>query len=598
MERRLISILVLDIVGYSSLVEMNETKTFEALMERRTKVIEPLLEDYGGRLIKFMGDGALIEFSSAVNAIRYAHVLQSTFKKANAVVPEAQKILLRIGISLGEVLVEDGDIYGENVNVAARIEPLAGPGEVLVSDAVFQQVSNKIDVSFEDLGEQQLKNMSKPVRVFRVQAPGSPSIDSAASGMASTIALAAGTPAPSVRSAREGAPGEQPRVVVAVLPFDNMSGDEQQNYFSDGITEDIITELSRFRELLVIARNSSFQFRGKATDVREIARKLNAQFIVEGSVRTIGSRVRITGQLIDPENDAHVWADHYDREMTDIFAIQNEISQAIAVHVAGYSKGVLAKRARERPTTSLSAYDHYLRGVDSYSHETAEALESCRCCFERATELDPNFARAWGYLAYMTMRGVINGWRPESDQDKALSYARRAAQIDPYDYYNHWDVAFVLWNRGSFPQAIERYRRALSLNANDADLLAEFGDTLVYAGEPEEGIALMRRAMAINPLCPDWYRWNMAFALFMIDDFEGSLSESAQILTPHSNVQLIAAASHAMLDQRDQARRLLHEFMSENPDYTLSMLRRRTSFRRPEDERKWLDAVREAGLKD
>ena len=575
MERRLLSILMLDVVGYSRLVEENEGWALATVKQRRQTLIEPLLAEHGGRLIRFMGDGALIEFASAVNAVRYASTLQRAFAAANTPLPEQQRIALRIGVSLGDVVVDDGDVYGDGVNIAARLEPLAGPGEVLVSDAVYRQVRGKVEESFEDQGERLLKNLNEPVRIWRV----------------------GGAAAALPRAAEPGA-GTPPHLTVAVLPFDNMSGDAEQAYFSDGITEDIITELSRFRELLVIARNSSFQFRNRAVEVKEIARRLDAQFIVQGSVRRVGNRVRVTAQLIDTLKGSQVWGDHYDRELTDIFAIQNEISQAIAVRVAGIGQGLLAKRARERPTTSLSAYDCYLRGVDSYSHQSAELLEVCRSYFESAAALDPNFARAWGYLAYTTMRGVINGWRRPEDSDQALVHARKAMQLDPDDYYNHWDVAFVLWHRKEFSPAIERYRRALSLNPNDADLLAEFGDTLAYWGEPAEGIALMRRAMAINPLFPDWYRWNMAFALFMVGAHEESQAEVAQILNPHSNVQLIAAANCVRLGQRESARQLIGAFLGQQPHYTVGMLRRRTAFKRREDEQNWIDALKEAGLPD
>src|SRR5262245_17907635 len=331
LQRRLAAILAADVVGYSRLMETDEAGMLAALKARRKEVLEPLAAKHKGRVFKVTGDGVLVEFASAVNAVQCAVELQQGMAAANDGQAKDTQVVLRIGVSLGDVMVEGGDLYGDGVNIAARLETIAEPGGIIVSEDAHRQVRNKLHIGFEDLGPQSLKNIAEPVRAYRV----------------------AGTPAVEI-----AAKPSSDKLSIAVLPFVNMSGDPEQQYFSDGITEDIITELSRFRELFVIARNSSFRYRDKANDLRLIVGELAVQYIVEGSIRTAGGRVRITAGVVDIASGNQLWTEHYDRNLQDIFAIQDEVAQAIAATVEGRVTSTGAQRSRRKPTRDLAAYDY------------------------------------------------------------------------------------------------------------------------------------------------------------------------------------------------------------------------------------------------
>jgi adenylate cyclase len=335
MERKLAAILAADVVGYSRLMEQDEAGTIAALKERRKATLNPLVSLHKGRIVKVMGDGVLIEFGSAVNAVQCAVELQQKMAEANRGIDEGRAIVLRVGINLGDVVVDGSDIYGDGVNIAARLESIAEPGTVYISGTVYDQVKGKLKLDYEDLGPQTLKNISEPVRTYRVVS----------------------TPSPS-RSAKKSAT-DKPS--IAVLPFTNMSGDLEQQYFSDGITEDIITDLSRFRSLLVIARNSSFQYRGRSLDIRRIGRELGAQYDLEGRVRRSSDHLRITGQLIEATAGTHVWSERYDRTLADVFAVQDDVVRSVVASVAGQLRMAGFDQARRRRTVHLGAYDFFLR---------------------------------------------------------------------------------------------------------------------------------------------------------------------------------------------------------------------------------------------
>ena len=365
MERRLAAILAADVAGYSRLTERDEAGTLEALKYRRRNILAPLLTEHHGRIVRLMGDGVLVEFGSAVNAVKCAVDLQRQMDEANASVAEDRHILLRIGINLGDVIVEGGDLYGEGVNIAARLEAMAAPGGVYLSQTVVDHVRNKVEVQFEDLGERKVKNLDRPVRVYRV------------AGMA-------GGPAAPSASAAESPVGPS----IAVLPFVNLSGDPEQNYFSDGITEDIISGLSKFRQLFVIARNSSFRYRDQM-DVRQVAHELGVRFIVEGSVRKASTHVRVTVQLVEAATGSHLWAEKFDRELQDIFAVQDEITQSIVASIAGRIEEADRRRALRKGTTDLTAYDLLLRGKHCLAQGSQQHVLEARAMLERSLELDP-----------------------------------------------------------------------------------------------------------------------------------------------------------------------------------------------------------------
>jgi adenylate cyclase len=363
-QRRLAAILAADVVGYSRLMELDERGTLAALKERRHKILSPLVSHHHGRIVKLMGDGVLVEFASALDAVECAVELQRSMAKANAKLPESRRIVLRTGVNLGDVMVEGGDLYGDGVNIAARIEGLAEPGEIWIAASVRDQVENKtVGLDFEDLGKHDLKNMARAVHIYRVH-PQSADIRERPEWHQTTLTLP-----------------EKPSIVV--LPFNNMSGDPEQEYFSDGITEDIITELSRFRGLFVIARNTSFQYRNKNVDVKRVGRELGVQFVLEGSIRRLGDRMRVTTQLIDTLSGSHVWADRYDRDLHDIFAVQDDVVQTVAATVSGRVEAAERARTVRLSPAGLASYDLHLRAKASFlkftrnDNERARMLEQC-----------------------------------------------------------------------------------------------------------------------------------------------------------------------------------------------------------------------------
>ena len=369
-ERRLTTIMAADVVGYSRLMGEDEAGTLAMLRQSRRELLEPLLAKFAGRLIKLMGDGVLVEFTSVVNAVQCSVELQKGMEARSAALPEARRMRLRVGINLGDVIVEGGDLYGDGVNLAARLETLAEPGGVCISETAYHHVTQKLPLSYRDLGPQTVKNFAQPVRAY--------SIDWKEERRP---AAAAGSAVP-----------EEPSIVV--LPFTNMSGEAEQDFFADGLTEDIITELSRFRHLFIISRNSSFKYKGRAVDVRQVAHELKVQYVIEGSVRKAGNRVRVTVQLIDAGTDRHVWAERYDRDLQDIFAIQDEVTAAIVSTLPGRVEAASHERAARKPAENMAAYECVLAGKLLHHRSNAADNEAALKLLERAVALDPNYAHA------------------------------------------------------------------------------------------------------------------------------------------------------------------------------------------------------------
>jgi TolB-like protein len=393
-QRRLAAILAADVVGYSRLIEQDEVGTLAVLRQRRKDILKPLVAEHQGRIVKVMGDGVLVEFASAVNAVACAVELQKRMASANDGLPEERRIVLRIGINLGDLVVEGGDLYGDGVNLAARLQAMAEPSGIYVSQTVRDHVKNKVELKFEDLGEQTIRNIAEPMRVYRIAGAG-------LVGKSATREL----PLPSKPS-------------IAVLPFENLSGDAEQEYFSDGVTEDIITELSRFRELFVIARNSSFQYRGKQVDLRRIGRELGVQFVVEGSIRVLGTRVRVTAQLIDAMSGNHIWAERYDRNMQDIFALQDELANGVAASVGARVEAAGRARTVRLSSNALKAYDLILRAKASWMQMSRSSNEERRTFLQRAIEVDPTHAQAHAYCAHTHFLDYMAGW--VADPDRSL----------------------------------------------------------------------------------------------------------------------------------------------------------------------------------
>lgn len=435
MERRLAAILAADVVGYTALMENDETGTLAELKKHRAELFDPEIANQGGRVVKLIGDGMLVEFNSVVDAVKCALNIQRNL------VNSIENIQLRIGINLGDVIIDGEDIYGEGVNVAARLESLAEPGSICISGAAYDIVRGKVSCEFEDCGPQSLKNMANPVRVFRI--------------LLGTEGI--GLPHASSQE-------ESERHSIAVLPFSNMSGDLEQEYFSDGITEDIITDLSKVSRLFVIARNSSFSYKGRAVKIQQISSDLGAKYIVEGSVRKSGNRVRVTAQLIDGSTGGHIWAERYDRDLTDVFEVQDDVTQNI-VNALKIALAPREKQAIERvPTRNFEAYDCYLRGRKLLHEMTRENLENARNLFAEAVELDPEYTIALTGLADCDATIYHYYSSDISFVDSALNYSRKALRLDPYLAEAHSSMGYALWFKEGETRAEQEFHKALKLD--------------------------------------------------------------------------------------------------------------------------------------
>src|SRR6516164_9277099 len=443
MERRLAAIFAADVAGYSRLIGADEEGTLERLMAHRRELIDPKIAEHQGRIVKTTGDGVLVEFASPVKAVRCAIEVQHGMVDRNADVPREQRIEFRIGINLGDVVVEDGDIYGDGVNVAARLENIAEPGAVYISRAVRDFVNDQTEMALEDLGEKPLKNIAKPVRVFRIAAP-----DRAAAAPAAA-----------------GSPALPHKPSIAVLPFANMSGDAEQEYFSDGMTEDLITDLSKISALFVIARNSSFAYKGQSVKVQEIGRDLGVRFVLEGSIRKAGNRVRITAQLIDAGNGGHVWAERFDRDLTDIFATQDEVVQRIVGVLAVTLTQGEERRLRRRGTGNVEAYECWLRARESLMRGTRESVMQARALHRRAIEIDPQFAAPHAGMALAGITDYVNAFTPDPAQslEEAERWARRAIELNEQEPVSHMALGHVLLWRRDLDGALVEFRRMTGL---------------------------------------------------------------------------------------------------------------------------------------
>lgn len=481
-QRRLAAILAADVVGYSRLMAADEAGTLAILKARRREVLDPLVARHQGRIFKIAGDGVLVEFGSAVNAVQCAVDVQQGMAVANADQAENRRIVLRVGVNLGDVIVEGSDLYGDGVNIAARLEGIAEPGTILVSGTAYDHTKTKVKTGFDDLGVHSLKNIAEPVRVYRVT----------------------GTPIALAPVAKFNA--DKPS--IAVLPFTNMSGSSEQDYFTDGITEDIITELSRFSGLLVIARHSSFAYRGKSVDARQVGRELNVQYLLEGSIRVVKTRARITAQLISTVDGSHVWAERYDRELSDIFSIQDEISRSVSSMSVLRLQDDRLVRSASKPPNSITAYEWWLRGKHAFELETREGMIEAQALFSKALEIDTNYARAIAGLAIVhNMATSYTGWGVSLDKPHqlALDLAQRAAQLDPTDNIAEIILGWCHMFRRQFGEAKRHFDRAYALNPNDADGLAYRSSYLAYTGQFDEAELTREQALRHNPHHPNRY---------------------------------------------------------------------------------------------
>lgn len=568
-QRRLAAIAMVDVVGYSRLMEADEAGTLSALKQHRKTVLDPVVRTHGGSVVKVMGDGVLIEFASAVNAVDAAVDLQARMAEANLPVSDHRRILLRIGINLGDVIGDGSDIYGEGVNVAARLEKLTKPGGICVSAKVHEELRGRGNHSFVDLGDVDLKNIARPVRVYRVES-GSGQVDMSAPA-ASPVTL---------------------KPSIAVLPFDNLSGDASQQYLSDGITEDITTELSRFRTLTVAARHASFHLAGQGSNPVQAARELGMNYVVEGSVRRAGDRIRVTAQLIDAGSGSHVWAEKYDRDASDIFAVQDEVVTAIVATVEGRMVAAAAMQTRRRPTSSWTAYDFFLQG-----RELADAgLEKESVpFFSRAVTIDPDFAQAHAWLAL----GFLGQYWFDADRatlDKAFASSQRALEIDGNDpTVHHANGMVLLWMR-RHERAGLHFDRAVSLNPADLQIRADRANWLRYCGRLEEALAAIDDALQRSPFPPRWF-WLVRGGIQVDMKRYGGAVQSLDNM-PQKNLfaWLLLAASHAQLGHAPEAGEALARVREASPDIMLRYVTAVVPHARNDVLENLLEGLRKAGL--
>jgi len=587
-QRRLTTILAADVVGYSRLMEQDEAGTMSRLRARRHDVLMPLVAQGGGRVFKFMGDGVLIEFASVVNAVQCAVDLQKAMQAQNAGTPTHHHVLLRIGINLGDVIVEGSDLYGDGVNLAARLESIADPGGICVSGDVYRHVRSKLQLDFQDLGEQKVKNIAEPVHAYRVQA------DDAASGA---------TEAPGVE---RSAPARLMKTSIAVLPFTNMSGDPEQEYFADGIVEDIITDLSRFSQLFVIARNSSFTYKGRPVDVRQAARELGVRYVLEGSVRKAGTRVRITGQLIDAATGAHLWADRFDGGLEDVFDLQDKITESVVGAIEPTLRKVEIERVRRRPVENLDAYDLYLRALPHVyafrPDENLAALELLR----RAIDLDPAYAAALAFAAWCHEQRLVRGWPAvgQDDAGTAVALARRAIAAGSDDAMALVAAGFVLvMVARDYDSGLDAVRRALALNPGAGFVVFLSSAALVFGGSPEDALVHAERAMALSPLDPGFFMFLSVAGLASLFSFRPEyaleLAKRSAALNPDwDTTYWVLVPAYVQLDRLAEARAALAKLLSLSPGLTVSGARQRLPINSPKSLDMVLDGLHKAGLPD
>jgi len=482
-ERRLAAILAADLVGFSRMMRADETGTLARLNAIRGEVIEPGIAAHGGRMVKNTGDGAIVEFPSAVDAVQFAVAMQAELAERNATAAGETRMDFRIGINVGDVIVEAGDLFGDGVNLAARLEGIADPGGVLLSASTHEQVRKKLDLAFEDLGTRALKNIDEPVHVYRVIAQDAP------------------------RAAAATADADD-RPSIAVLPFDNMSGDPDQAFFADGLVEDLLTTLSKLSGPRVIARNSSFVYKGQAVDVREVARQLGVRHVLQGSVRRGGNRIRITAQLIDATDGSHLWAGRYDRSVDDIFAVQDEITLALATEMqVRLTEGEQA-RTRYATTSNFDAWTHWVEGLHHFRKPvTRENLFRARDCWEKALALDPGSATLHAMIGFVYYGDARFGWRDDraTALAGAMTHVERALELDPdcHDAFTSRSLCRMLEHRHD--AAVADARRAVALAPNSADAAAFACFVLASAGRPEEGLAEIEKAIRLSPHHPPYY---------------------------------------------------------------------------------------------
>ena len=580
LQRRLAAILSADVVGYSRLMGLDEAGTLSRLNALRRELIDPTIAAHSGRIVKLMGDGALVEFASAVDAVTCAIEIQRRLREHEAGGSEANPIQFRIGINVGDIIIEGEDILGDGVNIAARIEGIAEPGGISISEDAWRQVQGKVATNFVDAGEQSLKNIARPVRVYR--------LDLAPKAATASVVL-------------RPMPAQSDKPSIAVLAFNNMSGDPEQEYFSDGISEDIITDLSKLSELHVIARNSSFTYKGKPVDVKQVGRELGVHYVLEGSVRKAGNRVRVTGQLIDAASGAHIWADRFDRDLTDIFAVQDELTREIIAALKVKLTPGKKERLMRRNTIDEEAYDFFLRGRERAWLTTRSGNVEARNLLGRAVAINPDFAAAHAFIGFTHVNDYINGWAevPERSLQIGLEIAERAVQLDEAEPQGHYVLAVALGFNRQIDRGLAEARRSVALAPSFAQGHHSIARFLTLSGDPAGAISTLDAYMRLDPLYPDMALHFLAEARFSLGQFDEAVTALKQRLgrSPDSATSLALLAScYGHLGRINEARAAWAQVIKIAPDFSIERQRRVLPYRNPDDFDRRVDGLRKANI--
>jgi adenylate cyclase len=575
--RRLAAILAADVVGYSRLIGADEGGTLQAFKTIQADLFEPTIAADNGRLVKTTGDGFLVEFSSVVDALRCAVELQREMAERNAAVQTENRIEFRIGVNVGDVVVEDDDIFGDGVNIAARLEGLADPGGICVSARVQEDAAGKLDLAFEDMGEQQLKNIVRPVRVFRLRS------DSAGEAAKPSLALP-----------------DKPS--VAVLPFTNMSGDPDQEYFADGIAEDVITALSRYPSLFVIARNSSFAYKDRAVDVKLVGRELGVRYVLEGSLRKAGNRIRVTAQLVEAGTGNHIWAERYDRDLVDIFAVQDEITEAVTIAITPAIANAEQRRALRKPHGSLDAWAAYQRGLWHLRKANQSDNALAQKFFQQAIELDPTFPGGYKGLSNALLHASLDFQLHDLPAMRAVAedLARRAVALDSTDAEALARLSNALLLRGDYGNALAEAERAVAASPNLAGAYSNLAIVLIYSGRHRDGLTALDTCFRLNPRVPDSasHLNHRAAALYFCREYCAALEPTKNVIHfypgyPHAHRWL--AATLGQLGRMDEAGEALEKAVTVAPASFDLYVRQRAPWLRPEDHAHMLEGLRKAG---
>src|SRR3984893_7949491 len=575
MERRLSAILAADIAGYSALMGADEARTVRDLKGHQSIVL-PMIGEFVGRIVDTAGDGILAEFPSVVNAVKCAIAIQSRMAERNAAIEPERRMQFRVGLNIGDVVYDETRMYGDGINVAARLEGIAEAGGICISSKVYEEMSGRIDLDCEDIGEQQLKNLARPVRAYQVRPD----------RIGPTSATAPALP-------------EKPS--IAVLPFLNMSGDPEQEYFADGMTEDLITDLAKVSGLFVIARNSSFTYKGKAVDVKRIGRELGVRHVLEGSVRKAGNRVRITAQLIDAGSGGHLWAERFDRDLTDIFSMEDEVVEKIVSALAVTLTQGEEQRLRQRGTGNVEAYELWLRGRELLTRSTRDSVEQARAMYRRAIEIDMNFPAPHAGLALAAISDYVSDWAldPAQALDEAERWARRAVELTGREPVSHMALGNVLLWRRDHEGALSEFRHMIVLDPNFAQGQAATGLALMYAGRAAEAIEPIAAAMRLDPHYSPIVLHFLAQANYSLGEYE----TAAQLLvrriarTPGTDSsRMLLASCYGHLGRGEDARATWAELLQVNPEFSLTQRAGVLPYKDPGDFQRIAEGLAKAGL--